>query len=257
MKPHPAETSETPPHGDGQIESGQGASEEANSLAITDADWESLQKSLGNPPPEVREELEGIIARSKMLRRGAPPIPSNLKASLTKVAEDAQRLATSIGELPGRAKLIINLVRQGETIENRNLGLVEALGGTLELPPFESEFISSEASGFLWEIQENVKLLGEVCARAAAAEIPLESKAIAAFLFVKDIDGLLRKHWGKGVTRSIKRGHNHFVYEACKIAGIHAGIDDAIKTVTKTLVKNPRERDHAETCCSPTEGAPC
>ena len=81
--------------------------------------------------------------------------PSKLKSSLKNVAEDARRFATSLGELSGRAQLIINLVREKQTVEH--LWLLEAVAGTGEFRPFDpglnsEEFISSKGSGFLSEI---------------------------------------------------------------------------------------------------------
>jgi hypothetical protein len=109
---------------------------EANSRVVTEADWERLC-GLIKLPPEAREELENTITSYKMLTRGLPPAPSKLRPSLRRVAEDAGRLAASLHDLSTRAKLIINMFRQGKTVENWNLGLVEALAGTGEFPPVD------------------------------------------------------------------------------------------------------------------------
>ena len=153
----------------------------ANLSAVIDADWERLCRLI-NLPPEAREDLETIITTYQRNRRGAPPIPSKLKSSLKNVAEDARRLATSLGELSGRAQLIINLVREKQTVEH--LWLLEAVAGTGEFRPFDpglnsEEFISSKGSGFLSEILERVTRLEEYAASAAAANRDWRAKRSA------------------------------------------------------------------------------
>jgi hypothetical protein len=223
---------------------------EANRRIVTDADWERLCRLI-KLPPEAREELENTIISYKMLRGGLPPAPAKLRPSLRRVAEDAGRLATSLRDLSGRGKLIINMVREGETLENWNLGLVETLAGNGEFPPVDpglsiAGLNSSKASGFLTEILEKITLLEGYAAAAAAAKLFVESKTSSTFAFIRNIDALLFKHCEKRVQRPsekeiIKGGSTYpFVREVCELAGIETGVDDAIKAVTKMIGKRRR-----------------
>jgi hypothetical protein len=196
---------------------------EVNSRAITDADWARLCRCV-ELPPTARKDLETIIQNhGAPWRHWRPPNRSDLRSSLLKVAGDARRLATSIGQLSSRAKVIINLIHEDHPVEN--LRLFETLVGS--------------ESGFLREIVEKITLLEQCANNGAAAKRSLESKTIPTFLFVLDVDELLLKHVGKGVARPsekslLKKGSTYpFVCEVCKIAGIKAGIDDALKRMIK------------------------
>jgi hypothetical protein len=209
---------------------------EVDLRVVTDADWARLCQ-LVKLPPEAREELEKVITGHKLRRCRRPPNPSQLRHSLMRVGEDAQRLAMSIGDLSGRAKLLIEMVRQKEAIENRYLGLVEAVAGTGEF----------SGSGFLWEIVEKITLLQGCAASAAAAKISLESRTTPTFLFILGVDKLLFDFSGKRVERPSEKnlekvGSSYsFVCEVCKIAGIETGIDDAVKDVIKMRIGKARK----------------